>query len=143
MVLMGIGLGAAKAQSLSERFAAADPDKGAKIFNKCRACHTIEEGGPIRVGPNLWGVIGRPVASFPDYAYSDAMTAFGGVWTVDRLDTYLVNPRKVVTGTKMTFVGLPKPEDRANLIAYLNQNSSTPVDLAAAAAAAGDAAPAQ
>ncbi|MEQ9690843.1 MAG: cytochrome c family protein [Bauldia litoralis] len=129
-----VGLGGAHAQSLSERFAVADPAKGQKVFNKCRACHTIEEGGPARVGPNLWGAVGRPVAA-RDYSYSDAMIAFGGVWSVDRLDVYLEAPRTVVPGGKMAFVGLARPEDRANIIAYLNQNSGAPVDLGAAAAA--------
>ena len=133
LAVIGLGIGAAAAQSPAEFLANADPGKGSRIFNKCKACHTIDEGGPTRVGPNLWGVIGRPVASMDGYSYSDAMAAFGGVWTVDRLFTYLENPRQVVEGTKMAFVGLPKPEDRANLIAYLNQNSVSPVDLVAAA----------
>jgi cytochrome c len=123
------GYGAACAQSLNDRLAAGDPAKGAKIFNQCRACHTIEEGGPTRVGPNLWGVIGRPVASVEGYAYSDAMRAFGGVWTVDRLDVYLTAPRKMVPGINMTFSGLPKPEQRADVIMFLNQNSPSPLSF--------------
>ncbi|MCB1486488.1 MAG: cytochrome c family protein [Bauldia sp.] len=130
---LGVGIGIAAEQSPVEFFAHADPAKGARTFNKCKACHTIEEGGPARVGPNLWGVIGRPVASKEGYSYSTAMLAQGGTWTVDRLFVYLANPRQVVPGTAMTFVGLPKPQERADLIAYLNQNSGSPVDLVAAA----------
>lgn len=130
ILLAAVTADGALAQSVSERLAGADPQKGAVIFKKCRACHTVEKGGPNRVGPNLWGVIGRPVASLESYTrYSPAMKAFGGVWEPERLFIYLENPRSVVPGTIMTFAGLPKPDDRANLIAFLNQNSPAPLSF--------------
>ena len=135
--LVVLGVGAANAQSLEERLAVADPGKGASVFKKCRACHTVDEGGPNRVGPNLWGVIGRPVASVESYPrYSQSMRDFGGVWELDRLDAYLEKPKALVPKGTMAFVGLPKPQDRANLIAYLNTNSSQPLSFEPAAEAA-------
>ena len=98
-------------------FAAADAAKGEKIFGKCKACHKID--GTNGTGPHLNGVVGRPVASIGDFAYSDGMKAHGGDWTPEAMNTFLTNPKGVVTGTKMTFAGLPKVEDRANVIAYL------------------------
>jgi cytochrome c len=125
---------AAFAQPVDERLAGADPQKGATVFKKCRACHTIEEGGAHRIGPNLWGVVGRPVASSAGYArYSQALKDFGGNWELDRLDAYLDNPKAVVPRGTMAFAGLAKPDDRANLIAYLNDNSPAPLDFSVAA----------
>lgn len=135
--LLAIGLlstfatAGAFAQSLDERLAAADPQKGATVFKKCRACHTIEEGGAHRVGPNLWGVIGRPVASAPGYTrYSQSLKDFGGNWELDRLDPYLENPKAIAPRGTMAFAGLRKPEDRANLIAFLNENGPEPREFA-------------
>lgn len=105
---------------------AGDPAKGARVFARCKVCHTIEEGGPNRMGPNLHGVVGRRAASVADYSYSKAMRKAGEeglVWTPETLDRYLQNPRKVVPGTKMAFAGLPKESDRANVIAYLAAQS--------------------
>lgn len=138
VVVFALGVGAAGAQSLEDLLADADPAAGAKVFKKCKACHTVEEGGPNRVGPNLWATIGKPVASDEDYAYSNAMHEFGGVWAVERLDAYLAKPRTVVKGTKMAFAGLKKPTDRANLIAYLNENSPEPVTFGAGEGTPGD-----
>jgi cytochrome c2 len=102
---------------------AGDPAKGEAYAKRCLACHSFAEGGPNKVGPPLFGVFGRPIASLPAYAYSDAMTAFseGGTktWDAETLDTYLINPRDDVPGSKMVFPGIKKDEDRANLIAYL------------------------
>jgi cytochrome c len=97
--------------------AAADVAKGETVFKKCAACHKLD--GADGVGPHLNGVIGRPVGSVGDFSYSDAMAAHGGDWTAEDLFAFLANPRKDVPGTKMSFAGLPKPEDRANVIAYL------------------------
>ncbi len=98
-------------------FASADAAKGEKVFSKCKACHKID--GANATGPHLNGVVGRPVASVADFAYSDGMKAHGGDWTPEALETFLTNPKGVVNGTKMTFAGLPKVEDRADIIAYL------------------------
>lgn len=124
-----IGLAAALSAALSYGAAAAQScdqvslDKGERIFMRCKACHTVEQG-KNRIGPSLYGVVGRPVASESGYNYSDAMKAYGeggAKWTAERLSTFLENPRKVVPGTKMAFAGLPQEEDRADLICYLDQ----------------------
>ncbi|MEM8790886.1 MAG: cytochrome c family protein [Pseudomonadota bacterium] len=100
---------------------AADPEDGKKVFRKCRACHKVEDG-QNGVGPHLFGVVGRPVASVEGYKYSRGMAGFaegGKAWTIEELDGYLANPRKHVKGTKMAFGGLKKEDDRAAIIAYL------------------------
>ncbi|OAP38147.1 hypothetical protein AU381_21375 [Sinorhizobium glycinis] len=98
-----------------------DPKAGAAIFRKCSACHTATE--PVnRVGPSLMGVFGRPVASYSGYGYSDAMRAFGAegkVWDEATLSDYLLSPTAMVSGTRMSFPGLKKPADIADVIAYL------------------------
>jgi cytochrome c len=98
---------------------ASDIDAGRAIFNQtCRNCHAIEVG-VNKVGPSLWHVVGRPSATVEGYAYSDAMKALHGSWTPEALNVYLANPRGDVHGAKMFFKGLPDPQDRANVIAYL------------------------
>ena len=96
---------------------------------KCAACHTFGKGEPNRVGPNLWGVVGRPKASEAGFNYSAAMKAQKGNWTLDDLDNYLTNPKAMVPGTNMTFAGIPRGKERADLIAYLNAKSDKPVEL--------------
>ncbi len=98
--------------------AAADPAEGEKVFRKCKACHVADKE-QNRVGPHLVGLVGRPVASVDDFRYSDAMQDFGGEWSYDRLDTFLTDPKGTVSGTKMSFAGLKKEEDRASVVAYL------------------------
>jgi len=128
----------AEADPLMALLAAADPAEGARVFRKCGACHKIEEGRH-GIGPSLWGVIGRDVASVEAYAYSDPMRAKGGAWTFDKLFEYLENPRAVVPGTRMTFAGLRKPEDRAAVIVFLNEADGSPEPLTAAEAAPAEA----
>lgn len=115
---------AAAAALAGPAFAAGDAAKGEKVFNKCKACHTVEEG-KNKVGPSLHGIIGRAPASVDGFSYSKAMEAFaaGHVWDEATLSTYLEAPKKVVKGTKMAFVGLKKEDDRADVIAYLQQFS--------------------
>lgn len=125
----------AQAEAIEERLQAADPAAGEKAFRQCKACHTVDQGGANRVGPNLWGVVGRAVASVDGYRYSDAMVDFGGEWTPDRLDAYLANPRETVPGTRMSYRGIKDADDRADMIAYLNENSDAPLEFAAAAQA--------
>jgi cytochrome c len=105
--------------------AVAEPDArlvalGQRQFLRCASCHAIEAGQPTRIGPNLHGVVGRPAGSLPGYAYSPAMKAQHFVWTEAKLDAWLTRPAAVVPGTAMAFEGLPRPEDRAALIAYLS-----------------------
>ncbi len=107
---------------------AANVDAGSKTFVKCQACHNNLQGGPNMTGPNLWGVVGRPTASHPGMSYSDAMLAHAKDspnWTYDQLYMFLSNPQKWVKGTKMTFAGVKKPQDRIDLIAYLRTQGST------------------
>lgn len=148
----GIGLAAtvfvlsiAHAQSLDDRLDKANPAMGEAVFASCRGCHSIDEGGPTLLGPNLWGVINRPVASVDGYAYSEALKEFGGTWELGRLDEFLADPAGAVPGTRMVVPGIEDRAGRANLIAYLNQNSAEPLpigidpELAAAEADASEA----
>ena len=125
--------------------ASADVAKGESVFAKCKSCHTIDAGGANGIGPNLHGVVGAGVGQGGGgFAFSDALKGVGGTWTFEQLDAWLKNPKAFAPGTKMTFAGLAKPEDRANLIAYLNtQGSNLPLPAAPAPEAApaeGDAA---
>jgi cytochrome c len=101
-----------------------DAAAGEKVFNKCKACHTLEEG-KNRVGPSLYNIIDREPASVEGFRYSKAMEEFAAdhVWDEETLNAYLEKPKDVVSGTKMAFVGLKKPEDRDDVIAYLKQFS--------------------
>jgi cytochrome c len=106
--------------SFDELMTAADVGKGAKVFKKCSACHKLEDGSNS-TGPYLYGVVGRAVGSADGFdGYSAAMSAFGGEWTVERLNEFLTNPKGYVSGTSMGFSGLKKQGDRVNLIAYLD-----------------------
>lgn len=120
---------AAGSGSIVGMIAAADPAVGEKVFRKCRACHGVEQGGPNKVGPNLWDVIGRPKASVEGFNYSAALKGLGGEWTYEALDQYLENPKAVAPGGKMSFAGLSKPEDRAAVIAYLRAHADNPPPL--------------
>lgn len=112
---------------LATLLAAADPQKGRQTAQVCTSCHTFEQGGPDRVGPNLWGIVGRNVASRKTFTYSSAFAAQTGVWTYERLDHYLTSPAKAIPGNKMPFAGLHKADDRANVIAFLSTLSASPV----------------
>lgn len=110
--------GDAGASGFAAMVAAADTAKGEKVFKKCRACHTLEDG-KNRVGPYLSGIVDRPVASAEGFNYSDAIKGIGGNWTVDQLSAYLADPKGFAPGNRMAFAGVKKEEDRAALIAYL------------------------
>jgi cytochrome c len=128
--------GAAAEQPIEAYLAKADPAKGAQIFNKCAACHNATKGGPNQLGPNLWGVLGEPVGQGHGFAFSDALAKKGGTWNWDNLSQWLTSPKAFAPGTKMTFAGLGNPQDRANVMAYLNQQSDGPQPLPAAPAQA-------
>ena len=141
LVLAGVAAGEA---SLQERLAAASPEHGQKVFRMCRACHTIDAGAAHTVGPNLWGVVGRPVAVATGYdRYTPAMSSFGGIWSAERLDRYLRQPMVEVEETAMVFPGIPSAADRADLIAWLNRNSPAPSGFGSEPAAAGNVAGAE
>lgn len=139
--------GGAAAVPIATLLATADVAKGEAVFKKCTACHTIAQGGPNGIGPNLWAAMGKPHGHVAGFAYSDALKSIPGNWDWEGMDKWLANPKKYAPGTKMTFAGLGNPEERANLILYLNsQGSNLPLpappaaDAAAAAPAAADAA---
>jgi cytochrome c len=112
---------------LGTLLASADVQKGRQTAQVCTSCHSFDQNGQDRTGPGLWGVVGRNVASHGGFAYSSAFRAQTGSWTYERLDHYLTNPAKAVPGNKMGFAGLRKPEDRANVIAFLSTLSASPV----------------
>jgi cytochrome c len=124
-------------QPLEARLATSDPKRGEATAKQCAACHTLEKGGPNRVGPNLWGVINRPRASVPGFNYSAAMKNKGGVWTYEELDKYLLKPNAMVPGTTMTFAGISRANQRADLINYLHTLADNPPPLPTKAADAG------
>ena len=112
--------------------AMASAEKGEQIFKKCTSCHTIEAGGPNRIGPNLHNIVGAPKAKHPGYAYSQAMEKKSGTWSYDDLNVYLYSPRDFAPGTKMSFMGIKDDKERADLIAYLRKQTDNPPPLPAA-----------
>jgi cytochrome c len=128
--------GATAEQPIEAYLAKADPAKGQQVFNKCAACHNADKGGANQMGPNLWDVIGEPIGQGKGFAFSPALSTKGGTWNWDNLSQWLTSPRAFAPGTKMTFAGLGDPQDRANVIAFLNSHSDAPKPLPAAPAAA-------
>lgn len=109
--------------------ATADVAKGESLHKQCAACHDFTKGGANRVGPNLWGVVGRKHGSHEGFAYSDDMKAHPGNWTYSDLNHFLWKPKSFIAGTKMNFIGIKKPEDRAAIIAWLRTQSDSPAAL--------------
>jgi cytochrome c len=120
--------------------ATADPKAGEADVALCKVCHTFNKGGATLVGPNLYGVVGRKIASVEGFNYTPGLKAHEGDWTFDKLDAWLTNPAAFAPGTMMAFPGIPDTKKRADVIAYLNSNSDNPVPLPKAGA--GGAAPA-
>jgi cytochrome c len=118
-----------EAKPIAELLASADPKKGEAAIKKCASCHNFAKGGPNGIGPNLYGVVGRAKGSHAGFNYSDAMKAKGGNWTFEDIDHFITNPKAFIPGTKMTYAGDAKGTDRANILAYLNQNSDSPQPL--------------
>ena len=127
--------GADEGPALATLLAAGDAAAGAAIFAKCTACHSIKQGEPAGIGPNLYGVVGTPIGKHaPGFAYSSDLAGHGGEWSYENLDAWLKSPRAFASGTKMSFAGLSKPEDRANVILYMRENGGGPALPAAPAA---------
>jgi cytochrome c len=101
-----------------------DVVNGKSKFTQCAACHTTAEGGSNLTGPNLYGIFGRKAGSLPGYAYSDPVKAAGWIWDAPRIDTWITDPRAVLPGTKMSFVGMKDPKDRTDVFAYLKVATS-------------------
>lgn len=113
--------------------ASANVDHGKQIFQKdCTSCHTDDKGGANKVGPNLWDIVGRKKGSHPGFSYSSGVEAKGGEWTYEDLNHWLFKPSAFIKGTKMAFAGLPKTQDRADIIAYLRTMNDNPPPLPAA-----------
>ena len=112
--------------------ASADLGAGEKLSKKCSACHVFDAGGQNKVGPALWNVVNRPLGASEGYAYSDALAGFGGAWDYAALNAFLAKPKGYISGTKMNFAGLKKPQDRANLIAWMRAKADSPAALPSA-----------
>ena len=110
-------------------FSSTSAAEGAKVFKKCAACHSIAEGGGNKIGPTLWGVLGRPAGTIPDYKYSKAMAVHGKNWSFEEMNGFLIKPKDWIKGTKMSFVGLKKAKERAAVILYMNENTNSPLPL--------------
>ena len=115
--------------SIVALFAATSATDGEKIFKKCAACHSIDQGGANKIGPALWGVLGRQAGSISNYKYSKAMVTYGKTWSFEEMNGFLIKPKDWIKGTKMSFAGLKKPKERAAVILYMNENSDSPLKL--------------
>ena len=110
-------------------FASTSAADGAKIFKKCAACHSIAQGGGNKIGPALWGVLGRKAGTVSGYKYSKSIVAYGKPWLFEEMDGFLTKPKDWIKGTKMSFVGLKNAKDRAAVILYMNENTDSPLPL--------------
>ncbi len=110
-------------------FASTSATEGEKVFKKCAACHSIAEGGKNKIGPALWGVLGRQAGSLPDYKYSKAMAAHGKKWSFEEMNGFLIKPKDWIKGTKMSYAGLKSEKERAAVILYMNENTNSPLPL--------------
>ena len=102
-------------------------EHGQKVFKKCSACHVVAKGGKNKIGPVLYGILGKQSASVSDYKYSKALIAHGKVWSFTEMNSYLIKPQAHIKGTKMAFAGLKKEKDRASVILYMNSKSDNPL----------------
>ena len=118
-----------ESENIMALFASTSAAEGAKVFMKCSACHSIAEGGANKIGPALWGVLGRPAGSVPGYKYSKAMAAYGKNWSFEEMNGFLIKPKGWIKETKMSFAGLRSAKDRASVILYLNSFSDNPLPL--------------
>ncbi len=115
--------------NISALLALGDVANGEKQFKKCKACHSIKQGGGNKIGPKLWNVMFRPIGSIADYKYSKALSSYGKEWSWEEMNGFLIKPAKWIKGNKMGFAGLKDEKDRASVILYLNQNSDNPKEL--------------
>ena len=116
-------------ENIMALFASTSATDGAKVFKKCAACHSIAQGGANKIGPALWGVLGRKVGSISDYKYSKAIIAHGKPWAFEEMNGFLIKPKDWIKGTKMSFAGLKDSKERAAVILYMNENSNNPLPI--------------
>lgn len=120
------GVAAEEGPALATLLAEGSADAGQGVFAKCTACHSINAGGANAIGPNLHGIMGKPLAGVGGFAYSSALSDKGGNWTFEDMDAWLKSPQAYASGTKMSFAGLSKPEERANVMLYMLANGGGP-----------------
>ena len=118
-----------ESQNIMALFASVSTDDGKKVFKKCAACHSISKGGANKIGPALWGVIGRNAGAVSDYKYSKALSAHGKSWSFEEMNGFLTKPKEWIKGTKMAFAGLKNAKDRAAVILFMNQNTDNPLPI--------------
>ena len=114
---------------ISALLALGDVSHGEKVFKKCKACHSIKQGGGNKIGPKLWNVMFRPVGAITEYKYSKALSSYGKEWSWEEMNGFLIKPSSWIKGNKMGFAGLKSEKDRASVILYLNQNGENPKPL--------------
>ena len=138
------GEGAEEAEKpIAFYLATADAARGEQVFKKCAACHNADPGGANALGPGLYGVMGNPIAAHPGFAFSDALKSKGGTWDWETMSTWIANPKAFAPGTKMTFAGLSNPQDRADLLLFLNSRDASPLPVPPPPAEEAPAAPAE
>ena len=119
-----------ESEDIMTLFASTNADEGAKVFkSQCAACHSITKGGSNKIGPALWGVLGKQTGSVSDYKYSKGMAAYGKPWSFEEMNGFLTKPKDWIKGTKMSFAGLKNIKERAAVILYMNKNTDNPLPL--------------
>ena len=118
-----------ESENIMALFASTSATDGAKVFKKCLSCHSIAKEGKNKIGPKLFGVLGRQAGSISDYKYSKAMAVHGKVWSFEEMNSFLIKPKDWINGTKMQFLGLKNAKDRAAVILYMNENTDNPLPL--------------
>ena len=116
-----------ESENIMALFASTNAAEGAKVFKKCAACHSITKEGGNKIGPALWGVLGRQIGTISDYKYSKAMAEYKKNWSFEEMNGFLIKPKDWIKGTKMSFAGLKNAKDRAAVILYMNENTDSPL----------------
>jgi len=118
-----------ESENIMTLFASTSVDEGAKVFKKCAACHSITKEGSNKIGPALWGVLGKQTGTVSDYKYSKGMAVYGKPWSFEEMNGFLTKPKDWIKGTKMSFAGLKNIKERAAVILYMNKNTDNPLPL--------------